>query len=85
MKAKIVKIGNSRGIRIPKPLITQAGIRDEVEISLEENRLVLTPADHPRSDWGEAFRAMAASGDDALLDSAGAAGTIWDEEEWEWK
>ena len=51
MKTKIVKIGNSRGIRIPKPLIAQAGIQEEVEISLEENRLVITPAGHPRSDW----------------------------------
>ncbi|MGD1048134.1 MAG: AbrB/MazE/SpoVT family DNA-binding domain-containing protein [Candidatus Krumholzibacteriaceae bacterium] len=85
MKTKIIKIGNSRGIRIPKPLITQAGIQDEVDISLEENRLVIIPADHPRSDWAEAFRAMAARGDDSLLDNVGAMGTIWDEEEWEWK
>ena len=85
MRTKIIKIGNSRGIRIPKPLIAQAGIQDEVEISLEENRLVIIPADHPRSDWAEAFRAMASKGDDSLLDSVGAIGTVWDEEEWEWK
>jgi antitoxin MazE len=85
MRTKIVRIGNSRGIRIPKPLIAQAGIQDEVEISLEENRLVITPADHPRSAWAEAFRAMASRGDDSLLDNVGAMGTIWDEEEWEWK
>jgi antitoxin MazE len=85
MKTKIVKIGNSRGIRIPKPLIAQAGIQEEVEISLEENRLVIAPAGHPRSDWDEAFRAMAASGDDSLLDDRETAGTTWDEEEWEWK
>jgi antitoxin MazE len=85
MRTKIIKIGNSRGIRIPKPLIAQAGIQDEVEISLEENRLVIIPADHPRSDWAEAFRAMASRGDDSLLDNVGAMGTIWDEEEWEWK
>ena len=85
MKTKIIKIGNSRGIRIPKPLIAQAGIQEEVEISLEENRLVIAPAGHPRSDWDEAFRAMASRGDDSLLDDSGAAGTTWDEEEWEWK
>ena len=85
MKTKIVKIGNSRGIRIPKPLIAQAGIQDEVEISLEDNRLVIIPAGHPRSDWAEAFRAMASRGDDSLLDNVGAMGTIWDEEEWKWK
>jgi antitoxin MazE len=85
MKTKIVKIGNSRGIRIPKPLIAQAGIQEEVEISLEENRLVIAPAGHARSDWPEAFRAMASRGDDSLLDDIGAKGTKWDEEEWEWK
>ena len=85
MKTKIVKIGNSRGIRIPKPLITQAGIEEEVEISLEENRLVIMPVDRPRSGWAEAFRAMASRGDDALLDDVGALGTSWDDKEWEWK
>lgn len=85
MKTKIIKIGNSRGIRIPKPLIIQAGIQDEVEISLEENRLVIIPADHPRSDWAEAFRTMASRGDDSLLDNVGAMSTKWDEEEWKWK
>ncbi len=85
MKTKIVKVGNSRGIRIPKPLIIQAGIREDVDISLEENRLVIVPADHPRSGWGEAFRAMAATGDDSPLDTVAATGTLWDEEGWEWK
>jgi antitoxin MazE len=85
VKTKIVRIGNSRGIRIPKPLIAQAGIQDEVEISLEKNRLVITPANHPRADWEEEFRAMAARGDDTLLDGAGSTGVEWDEEEWEWK
>lgn len=85
MKTKIVKIGNSRGIRIPKPLIAQAGLQEEVEISVEENRLVIAPAGHPRSDWAEAFRAMASKGDDSLLDDAGAKAGKWDEEEWEWK
>ena len=85
MKTKIVKIGNSRGIRIPKPLIAQVGIQEDVEISIEENRLVIAPAHHPRSDWAEAFQAMASRGDDSLLESAVVMGTIWDEEEWEWK
>jgi antitoxin MazE len=85
VKTKIVKIGNSRGIRIPKPLIAQAGIEEEVEISLEENRLVIAPAGHPRSGWAEAFRDMASRRDDSLLDDVGAMGTKWDEEEWEWK
>jgi antitoxin MazE len=84
MKARIVKIGNSRGIRIPKPLIAQTGLKDEVEITVEENRLVISSAEHPRAGWVEAFREMVRRGDDALLDSDHV-GTKWDEEEWEWK
>jgi antitoxin MazE len=84
MKARIVKIGNSRGIRIPKPLIAQTGLKDEVEITVEENRLVISSAERPRAGWVEAFREMARRGDDALLDSD-RIGTKWDEEEWEWK
>jgi antitoxin MazE len=84
MKARIVKIGNSRGIRIPKPLIAQAGLKGEVEINVEENRLVISPAERPRADWAEAFRGMAGKGDDVLLDGD-LFGNRWDEEEWEWK
>lgn len=85
MKTKIIRIGNSRGIRIPKPLIEQAGIEEEVEISVEENRLVIEAAGQPRSGWDGAFRAMAARADDSLLGDVAEAGTKWDEEEWEWK
>jgi len=84
MKSKIVKIGNSQGVRIPKPLIAEAGIEKEVEISVEDNRLVITPAGEPRADWDKSFKKMAERGDDRLLDSA-VLPTIWDEEEWEWK
>jgi antitoxin MazE len=85
MKSKIVKIGNSQGIRIPKPLIAQVGIERDVEISVEENRLVISPADRPRSGWSEAFQRMAERGDDALLDGEVLEASVWDEEGWEWK
>jgi antitoxin MazE len=85
MKARLVRIGNSQGIRIPKPLLEQAGLRDEVEIEVEGNRLVIFPLHHPRAGWDEAFQAMARQGDDALLDSGELVPTQWDEEEWEWR
>ena len=84
MKAKIVKIGNSRGIRIPKPLIAQAGLTGDVDISVEEDRLVISAAERPRVGWAEAFRDMASKGDDILLDTD-LVESRWDEEEWEWK
>ncbi len=80
MKARIVRIGNSRGIRIPKPLIEQTGLGENVEIAVQGNALVISPVGRPRAGWDEAFRAMAGHGDDELLD--GARPTRWDEDEW---
>ncbi|MCX5801687.1 MAG: AbrB/MazE/SpoVT family DNA-binding domain-containing protein [Candidatus Eisenbacteria bacterium] len=85
MKARIVRIGNSQGIRIPKPLIAQTGLKGEVDISVRENRLVISPAERPRANWAEAFRSMARLRDDILLDSELVSGSSWDEEGWEWK
>ncbi len=85
MKSKIVKIGNSQGIRIPKPLIEQLGIKRDIEIFVEENRLIISPAEHPRTGWVDSYKAMAKHGDDRLLDSEEITETVWDKEEWEWK
>jgi len=85
MKLKIVSIGNSRGIRIPKPLLAQAGIENEVEIEAEGNTLILRSAKKvARQGWGKAFQAMAKQGDDQLLDISTTASS-WDQDEWEWK
>ena len=85
MKARIVRIGNSQGVRIPKPLLEQSGLGTEVEIEAQAGQIVIRAAERPRQGWEEAFRSMAAHGDDALLDPevAGSGGT-WDDEEWEW-
>lgn len=84
MKAKIVKIGNSQGIRIPKPLIEQTGLGEDVEILVEGNRLILRPAGRPRAGWSEAFQEMARSGDDLLPQGDEHIPTKWEEAEWEW-
>lgn len=84
MKTKIVKIGNSQGIRIPKPLLEQTGLNGEVEIEIRDDALVITRAGHSRSGWAEKFQAMADRGDDARLDDVPTTLT-WDENEWEWQ
>jgi antitoxin MazE len=83
VQTRIIRIGNSRGVRIPKPLLEQAGLSDEVEISVEDDSLVIRPAAKPRAGWAESFRQMAERGDDALLDPP--TPTAWDEDEWEWR
>lgn len=85
MKARIVRIGNSRGIRIPKPLLDQTGLHGEVEIQIDNNSLVIRPLKKPRQGWAAAFQEMARRGDDALLDADAPSMTAWDEDEWEWR
>ena len=85
MRARVVRIGNSRGVRIPKPLIEQAGLREEVEIAVEGSSLIIRAAARPRTGWATAFRTMAEQGDDRLLDKAEGPMNRWDEDEWEWK
>jgi antitoxin MazE len=83
MRAKLVRIGNSRGLRLPKALLDQCGFADEVELDVENGRLVVTPVQAPRKGWDQAFAQMATSGDDRLVD-AGQPSSDWDQAEWEW-
>jgi antitoxin MazE len=83
MKTRIVRIGNSQGIRIPKPLLEQTGLRDEVEVSVQDDALIIRPARKPRAGWADAFREMPRRGDDALLDDAPPSRSSWDEDQWE--
>lgn len=82
MKASIIQIGNSQGLRIPKPIIQQCGFENEVELEVRDKKLIIKPSTKPRNDWDNAFKAMAADDDDQLIEFPG---NQWDEEEWEWK
>ncbi|HVF49864.1 MAG TPA: AbrB/MazE/SpoVT family DNA-binding domain-containing protein [Pyrinomonadaceae bacterium] len=84
MKARIVKIGNSQGIRIPKLLLERSNLGEEVELEAEDNQIIIRSTKQPRQDWESAFRAMAARGDDELLDEHLPVQTQWDEDEWQW-
>jgi len=84
MKARIIRIGNSQGIRIPKPLLEQSGLEGEVELEVQPDQIIIRRAGRTRQGWTEAFEAMAAAGDDRLLDAEGGGGSEWDQEEWEW-
>ena len=84
MKTAIVRIGNSRGIRIPKPLLEQCRLRDEVEMEIRKDGLLIRGVAEPRSGWDEAFRRMRERNDDTLVDEGSSAATRWDVTEWEW-
>ena len=82
MRASLVRIGNSKGIRIPKAILEQCNITDEVNLEIKDNKIIIEPVNSPRKGWDEAFKEMAKNGDDKLLDMPESS---WDEEEWEWK
>ncbi len=82
IRTRIVKIGNSQGIRIPKLLLEQSGIDTEVEIEVQGLNLILRPASRLRIGWDEAFAIMGKEQDDVLLDDVNT--TNWDDLEWEW-
>lgn len=68
MKTTIRKMGNSHGVLIPKPILTQLGLEDEVEMLVEGNTLVLRrPQKKAREGWADASRSLAASGDVGLV------------------
>lgn len=82
MKARLVRIGNSRGIRLPKPLIEQAGLIDDVELQLRGNTIVIAARPATRAGWAEAARKLHAADGDRLLDPP--TGTRFDDDEWKW-
>ena len=81
MRASLVRIGNSKGLRIPKPILEQCGFGAEVELRVEPGRLVVLPVAAARAGWDEAF--AAAGADQPLLLPEGMSGEF-DEREWAW-
>jgi antitoxin MazE len=84
VRTRIIKIGNSQGVRIPKVLLEQAGLGEEVELVVQNSQVLIRAMGKPRRSWEETFRAMTQHGDDRLVDEGLTGRTLWDEEEWEW-
>jgi antitoxin MazE len=82
-KTRLVRIGNSRGIRIPKPLIEQAGLEDEVELRVTETGLLVEAVREPRAGWAEAAERLRERGEDGLLDEP--VPTEFEETAWTWE
>ena len=64
MRARVIKIGNSQGLRIPKPILEQTGVMDNVEIEVEKNQIIIRPIKNVRDGWDDAFKIMGEKGDD---------------------
>ena len=83
MRTRIVKIGNSLGVRIPKLLLEKSRLAEDVEIEAFDRQIVIRSIQQPRDGWDAAFQAMAQNGDDALIDDAHSLSS-WDGSEWQW-
>ncbi len=86
MKTRIIRIGNSHGLRIPKLILEQVGLAldGEVEIKVRSDSLLVSRTAKPRAGWAAAFQKMTGNGDDALLQEEGFVKTKWEDEGWQW-
>lgn len=84
MLTKIVPIGNSRGIRIPKTLLDDCGFGAEAELQAKNGTLILRPVGAPRAGWAAAFKDMADARHDRPVHEDAPTGTKFDDEEWTW-
>lgn len=82
MKTRLVRIGNSRGVRLPKPLIEEAGLPEDVELRVRAGAIIIAPATGKRAGWAEAARRLRERGEDRLLEPP--TPTRFDTEDWEW-
>ena len=81
MKAQIIRIGNSQGVRIPKTLIEDGKLSGEVELELHEDGILIRSLRKPRANWDSAFKAVAEVDDDQPVSETA---TDFERKEWQW-
>jgi antitoxin MazE len=82
MKTKLVRIGNSRGVRLPKPMIEEARLADEVDVHVRDGAVIITSINDARAGWAEAAKLLHDRSQDKLLDPE--TETRFDSDEWKW-
>jgi antitoxin MazE len=82
VKTKIVRIGNSRGVRIPKPFLEEAGLEELVQLRVVEGGIMIESERAPRTGWADAAALAKERGDHTLIDEL--VPTRFDEVDWEW-
>ena len=84
MKSQIVKIGNSKGLRIPKALLEECKLDGDVELEIRHEGLLIKPAKTPRLSWEDAFKQMSDNDEDELVIDNSDTVTIFEKEKWRW-
>jgi len=82
MKAQIIQIGNSQGIRIPKVLLEETRLAGEVELEVFQGGILIRNVQKPRGNWDAIFKSMADNDDDMPVESN--ARTEFEKKEWQW-
>ena len=81
MLLDIVKIGNSKGVRLPSIILKECNITNQVNIEISDGKIIMYPVKQPRVGWEKAFKKMHAAGEDKLIISEGVSDEV---EDWEW-
>ncbi len=84
MKARLITIGKSKGIRIPPSLLKKSRLGDEVQLDATEGQITIRSKKRAREGWEKDFKRMAANGDDKLFRDDPPLLSEWDETEWQW-
>ena len=85
VKSKIVRIGNSQGVRIPHFLLQQLHLTNEVEMTVQDDQLVIRAARKPRQDWDSRFAASLPVGEEPSSEDQDIPQlSDWDGTEWTW-
>ena len=82
MKTRLIQIGNSRGVRLPKPIIDQAGLTEEIDLEVRDGMIVIASQSVPRAGWAEAAKSMRKNQDDQPFEPFPS--TKFEEMEWKW-
>ncbi len=81
MKAQVIRIGNSQGVRIPKTLLEDGKLSGEVELELHEDGILIRSLQKARANWDAGFRAALEADDDQ---PAADTRTSFENKEWQW-
>jgi antitoxin MazE len=80
MKTNLIKIGNSKGIRINSNTIKECELSSEVEINVVDKKIIIEAVKEPRANWNKSFKKMHKNKEDVLLISDNNAF----DKDWEW-
>ena len=80
MKSNLIKIGNSKGVRITSSIIKECELGNEIEIKVVDKKIIIEALKEPRSNWAGSFEEMHKNKEDILI----AESSNNFDKDWEW-